>query len=243
MLRHFMLGALVIGAIVITARADSFKDDFSGYATEAEFKEAWYVYKHPPNVGAGEARLDTTADAVLLSAKQKDGGKTFTLTQLLNLQHKHRLGAGKTVTVEAEFDQTEAVPWVEEPIAPNRLGLSGKGIDIWGQVGLHKKGDGQGTLVAKVAYRDGSDTVELKVESTPGHGSYDGEPVALMITGTTLDLKVSGESVIGGAIEHGIDFSTSALGQQDLQAFVQQQRVFAPQPRSCVVHYIAVTEE
>ena len=236
------LACLLAVAPALTAAGDSYKDDFSGYTTPMEFSEAYYTYLHPKDSGEGSAMLDTTADVVILTAQQKDGGKAFTLTQLLNLRHKHELGPDRTVAVEAEFDDAGGVPpWAPEPIAPNRIGLSGGGADVWGQVGVVKKGDPKGQLTAKVAYNNASGETVVAEKVTDGFGTYDGKPLRLVVTGDTIDLLVDGESVIGGPQKHDIDWS-GKLGQEQLQAYVQQQRVYAPQPRSSTVHYLAVEE-
>ncbi len=221
--------------------ADSFVDDFTGYSTPAEFQQAYFTYLH--DGGTGSAMLDTTAGAVILTAEQPDGGASFTLTQLLNIQHKHRLGADAEVAVEAVFEDAGKVPaWAPEPIAPNRVGLAGQGVGVWGQVGVTKNGDPKGKLVAKVAVVDKeSGEVVVTEKTTSGFGTYDGKPVRLEVTGETLDLLVDGKSVVGGPQPHDIDWS-GPIGSQDLQAYVQQQRVYAPQPRSSIVESLAVEE-
>lgn len=232
--------SLVVPAAM--SSAESYKDDFSEYPTPMAFSEAYYTYLHPPGQGQGSAMLDTTAGAVILTAQGPEGNATFTLTQLLNLQHKHQLGADHTVAVEAEFDDAGNVPpWAPEPIAPNRVGLSGQGVGVWGQVGVSKKGDPKGTLVAKVAVAEKAGERVVAEVTTSGFGTYDEKSVRLVVTGKTLDLLIDGQSVIDGPQPHDIDWS-SELGEQQMQAYVQQQRVYAPQPRSCIVNYLAVDE-
>lgn len=233
----------LIALLAAPVFADSFKDDFSGYNDQMTFSDSYYVFIHPSDA-AGSAVIDTTADAAIITAGEN--GKTFQLTMIINQDHSHRLGADANVKITAEFDGAGSVPpWAPEPIAPQRIGLSGANAgDIYGQVALVKKGDPKGTLHAKVVTKEGGDGEETVIaeHTINGYGSYDDKPVTLVIAGDSLDLQIDGESVIDGPVDPKIDWANSPLKDGMFRAYVQQQRVFAPQPRSVILHRLEVEE-
>lgn len=225
------------------ALADSFKDDFSSYSDQMDFSDSYYVFIHPSDA-QGTAVIDTTADAAIITAGEN--GKAFQLAMIINQDHSHRLGVDANVRITAEFDDAASVPpWAPEPIAPQRIGLSGaQAGDIYGQVALVKKGDPKGTLHAKVVVKEGGegDEVVIAENTITGYGSYDGKEVTLAITGDSLDLLVDGESVIDGPVDPEVDWASSPLADGEFRAYVQQQRVFAPQPRSVILHRLEVED-
>lgn len=236
---HKLLIPLAGLFLVASASADSFSDDFKEYKDDKAFKASWNVFSHPRDTADGSAVPDSSAGAVLLTAKQKDEGKTFTLIQIMNLKHSHVLPDALPLSAQAVFDQTETPNWAAEPISPNRVGFNGpKGLTLWGQVGIAKQ-DGS-KLVAKVVMNDGSGEKVLAENVVQDFESYDGKPVRLEIKADSIDLLVDGKSVLKEPAK--FEIKGSAFEKQKLRVFVQQQRVYAPQPRSSVLRKVEVIE-
>jgi hypothetical protein len=241
-LRRLIVLLAISSAAAVDARGGDVGliERFDGYADQQSFEKDWQVFAVPTDSGAGTALLDPTADCVILTAKQKDEGKTFTLVQLLARRFKCEPLASP-LAMSIVVDQTEAVNWSAVPIAPVRLGYSGeRGLMLWAQVGVHFNNDRAGTLVARVVeVVDGKESV-LAEANRPAFGSLDGKPIRLTTRDQTLTLDIAGQPVLDtpAVVSQSM---RSALKGVSMRPFVQQHRVFAPQARSSVLRSISIT--